>query len=153
MTMICSLYTIIQIINGVAVLFPGPRYMPLRVKCNQWRVGNLERTLAFLLRLSCQSIGLNLKTSRMNVFFSAIELLAVHCAQRSHHKSFPDPEIIPIIHLSKIHEMTTIESLRHVVKRFIDQSRTWSMCIRRGMRFLFHQMISNLLNHFFKFAF
>jgi nucleolar complex protein 2 len=57
----------------------------------------------------------------MNVFFSAIELLAVHCAQRSHHKSFPDPEIIPIIHLSKIHEMTTIESLRHVVKRFIDQ--------------------------------
>jgi nucleolar complex protein 2 len=30
------LYTIIQIINGVAVLFPGPRYMPLRVKCIQW---------------------------------------------------------------------------------------------------------------------
>lgn len=30
------LYTIIQIINGVAVLFPGPRYMPLRVKCVQW---------------------------------------------------------------------------------------------------------------------
>lgn len=30
------LYMIIQIINGVAVLFPGPRYLPLRVKCVQW---------------------------------------------------------------------------------------------------------------------
>ncbi|KAL9388596.1 hypothetical protein Peur_017201 [Populus x canadensis] len=92
------------------------------VKSYARRVGNLERTLAFLLRLSCQSIGLNLKTSRMNVFFSAIELLAVHCAQRSHHISFPDPKVIPIIHLSKIHEMTTIESLRHAVKRLLISS-------------------------------
>lgn len=30
------LYMIIQIINGVAVLFPGPRYLPLRIKCIRW---------------------------------------------------------------------------------------------------------------------
>lgn len=30
------LYNVIQIINGVAVLFPGPRYLPLRIKCIQW---------------------------------------------------------------------------------------------------------------------
>lgn len=30
------LYMIIQIINGVAVLFRGPRYLPLRVKSVQW---------------------------------------------------------------------------------------------------------------------
>ena len=29
-------FMIIQIINGVAFLFPGPRYLPLRVKCIQW---------------------------------------------------------------------------------------------------------------------
>ncbi|CAN7057158.1 unnamed protein product [Brassica rapa subsp. trilocularis] len=29
-------YTIIQIINGVATLFIGPRYLLLRVKCIQW---------------------------------------------------------------------------------------------------------------------
>lgn len=30
------LYMIVQIINGVAVLFPGPRYLPLRLRCIQW---------------------------------------------------------------------------------------------------------------------
>lgn len=30
------LFMIIQIINGVAVLFAGPRYLPLRIKCIQW---------------------------------------------------------------------------------------------------------------------
>lgn len=30
------LFMIIQIINGVAVLFSGPRYLPLRLKCIQW---------------------------------------------------------------------------------------------------------------------
>lgn len=31
-----SLFVIIQIINGMAVLFSGPRYLPLRIKCIQW---------------------------------------------------------------------------------------------------------------------
>lgn len=30
------LYIIIQIINGMAILFPGPRYLPLRRKCIEW---------------------------------------------------------------------------------------------------------------------
>lgn len=30
------LYMIVQIINGVALLFPGPRYLPLRLRCIQW---------------------------------------------------------------------------------------------------------------------
>lgn len=30
------LYTIVQVINGVATLFIGPRYLLLRVKCIQW---------------------------------------------------------------------------------------------------------------------
>jgi len=29
-------YVIVQLINGVACLFPGPRYFPLRIKCIQW---------------------------------------------------------------------------------------------------------------------
>lgn len=29
-------FAIIQIINGLAALFPGPRYLPLRIKCIQW---------------------------------------------------------------------------------------------------------------------
>ncbi|KAJ4904719.1 Noc2p family [Raphanus sativus] len=31
-----DLYAMIQIINGVATLFIGPRYLLLRVKCIQW---------------------------------------------------------------------------------------------------------------------
>lgn len=30
------LYIIIQIVNGVACLFLGPRYLPLRIKCIRW---------------------------------------------------------------------------------------------------------------------
>lgn len=37
------LYTIIQVINGVATLFIGPRYLLLRVKCIRW-LNHLSRT-------------------------------------------------------------------------------------------------------------
>lgn len=30
------LYILIQVINGVAKLFAGQRYLPMRVKCVQW---------------------------------------------------------------------------------------------------------------------
>lgn len=30
------LYAMIQLINGVACLFPGPKYLPLRIRCIQW---------------------------------------------------------------------------------------------------------------------
>lgn len=37
------LFIIVQIINGVACLFIGPRYLPLRIKCIQW-LNNLSRS-------------------------------------------------------------------------------------------------------------
>ncbi len=52
---------------------------------------------------------------------SAIELLTEHFAQWSFHISFPELATIPLIHLKKFHEITSIESFRRVVKRFIDQ--------------------------------
>ncbi|KAG6763576.1 hypothetical protein POTOM_031002 [Populus tomentosa] len=163
------LYTIIQVINGVAVLFPGPRYMPLRVKCIQWLNTVSESSGVFIpitsLVLdileykigkegskpgkdfsfsSAVKVGTNftypepgflcglhgealpkhwLKSRNFQdkCVFSAIELLAAHFAQWSYHISFPDLATIPLIYLRKFHEMTTIESLRRVVKRFIDQ--------------------------------
>lgn len=51
---------------------------------------------------------------------SAIELLMVHFGQWRYHISFPELASIPLIRLRKFHA-TTIENLRHVVKRLIDQ--------------------------------
>ncbi|KAL9365482.1 hypothetical protein Peur_043355 [Populus x canadensis] len=143
------LYMIIQIINGVAVLFPGPRYMPLRVKCIQWLNTLSESSGVFIpitslvLDILEYKIGkesskpgkdfnfssavklpkhwLKSRNFQDECVFSAIELLAVHFAQWSYHISFPDLATIPLIYLRKFYETTTIESLRRVVKRFIDQ--------------------------------
>ncbi|KAK6933318.1 Nucleolar complex protein 2 [Dillenia turbinata] len=51
----------------------------------------------------------------------AIELLSAHFAQWSYHISFPELATIPIINLRKFQEDTSVESLRRVVKRLIDQ--------------------------------
>lgn len=143
------LYTIIQIINGVAVLFPGPRYMPLRVKCIQWlntlsessgvfipitslvldileyKIGKESskpgKDFSFSSAVKLPKHWLKSRNFQDECVFSAIELLAVHFAQWSYHISFPDLATIPLIYLRKFHETTTIESLRRVVKRFIDQ--------------------------------
>ncbi|CAK7325526.1 unnamed protein product [Dovyalis caffra] len=143
------LYTIIQIINGVAVLFPGPRYMPLRVKCVQWlntlsgssgvfipitslvldileyKIGKESwkpgKDFSFSSAVKLPKHWLKSRNFQDECVFSAIELLAVHFAQWSHHISFPDLATIPLIYLRKFHERTTIDSLRRVVKRFIDQ--------------------------------
>lgn len=143
------LYTIIQIINGVAVLFPGPRYMPLRVKCIQWlntlsessgvfipitslvldileyKIGKESskpgKVFSFSSAVKLPKHWLKSRNFQDECVFSAIELLAVHFAQWSYHISFPDLATIPLIYLRKFYETTTIESLRRVVKRFIDQ--------------------------------
>lgn len=143
------LYTIIQIINGVAVLFPGPRYMPLRVKCIQWlntlsessgvfipitslvldileyKIGKESskpgKDFSFSSAVKLPKHWLKSRNFQDECVFSAIELLAVHFAQWSYHISFPDLATIPLIYLRKFHETTTVESLRRVVKRFIDQ--------------------------------
>ncbi|XP_022765342.1 nucleolar complex protein 2 homolog isoform X3 [Durio zibethinus] len=143
------LYMIIQIINGVAVLFPGPRYLPLRLKCIQW-LNNLSSSSGVFIPVTSFALDiLEYKTSKDNgntgkdfnfsssvklpkhwlksrnfqekCVSSVIELLAMHFAQWSYHITFPELATIPLIRLRKFHETTTIESFRRVVKQFIDK--------------------------------
>ncbi|GKV34106.1 hypothetical protein SLEP1_g42522 [Rubroshorea leprosula] len=142
-------YMIIQIINGMALLFPGPRYFPLRRKCIQW-LNDLSSSSGIFIPISSFALDvLEYKTGKdgrkavkeFNVssivklpkhllksrnfpqecVSSAIELLAMHFAQWSYQISFPELATIPLIRLRKFHETTTVESFRRVVKRFIDQ--------------------------------
>ncbi|XP_012086517.1 nucleolar complex protein 2 homolog isoform X2 [Jatropha curcas] len=143
------LYMIIQIINGVAVLFPGPRYLPLRVKCVQWLnhlssssgvfipVASLTmdvleykidkggrkpgKEFNFTSTIKLPKHWLKSRNFQEECVLSAIELLAVHFAQWSYHISFPELATIPLIRLRKFHEITTTESFRNILKRFIDQ--------------------------------
>lgn len=45
------LYTIVQVISGVAKLFIGPRYLLLRVKCIQW-LNQLSRTSGIFIPIA-----------------------------------------------------------------------------------------------------
>ncbi|XP_050370968.1 protein REBELOTE [Argentina anserina] len=144
-----SLYMLIQIINGVAVLFSGPRYLPLRIKCIQWlnhlsfSSGIFIPVVSFVLDILEYKISkdgakpekalnqlssvklpkhwLKSRNFQEQCALSAIELLSAHLSQWSHHISFPDLATIPLICLKKFHDTTTIESSKRVVKRFIDQ--------------------------------
>ncbi|CAN1237792.1 Protein REBELOTE [Linum grandiflorum] len=137
------------IINGVAVLFPGPRYLPLRVKSVQWlnllssscstfipvaslvldileyRVDKEHQKPGKIFDLSSEvklpKHWMKSRNFQEACVFSTLELLAVHFAQWGCHISFPELATIPLIHLRKFHERTTIESFRRMVKRFIDQ--------------------------------
>ncbi|XP_031279802.1 nucleolar complex protein 2 homolog isoform X2 [Pistacia vera] len=142
------IYIIIQIINGVAVLFPGPRYLPLRRKCVEWlnhlssASGIFIPVTSLVLDLLGYKIGkeggkpgkdfnfssavklpkhlLKSRNFQEECVFTAIELLSVHFAQWSYNISFPELATIPLIRLRKFHEKTAIESFRRVVKRFVD---------------------------------
>ncbi|KAL5569263.1 hypothetical protein UlMin_025838 [Ulmus minor] len=142
------LFVVIQIINGVALLFRGPRYLPLRVKCIQW-LNHLSSSSGIFIPVSSLTldileykIGEGVKHGKSFSFstaiklpkhwlksrnfqeqcvLSTIELLSAHFAQWSYHISFPDLATIPLICLRKFHEIATIESFKRVVKRFIDQ--------------------------------
>ncbi|XWS58835.1 hypothetical protein CRYUN_Cryun08bG0068000 [Craigia yunnanensis] len=143
------LYMIIQIINGVAVLFPAPRYLPLRLKCIHW-LNNLSSASGVFIPAASFALDiLEYKTGKDNgkpgkdfnfsssvklpkhwlksrnfqekCVSSVIESLAMHFAQWSYHITFPELATIPLIRLRKFHDTTTIESFRRVVKRFIDQ--------------------------------
>ncbi|CAN1237784.1 Protein REBELOTE [Linum grandiflorum] len=139
----------LAIINGVAVLFPGPRYLPLRVKSVQWlnllssscstfipvaslvldileyRVDKEHQKPGKIFDLSSEvklpKHWMKSRNFQEACVFSTLELLAVHFAQWGCHISFPELATIPLIHLRKFHERTTIESFRRMVKRFIDQ--------------------------------
>ncbi|CAL9246275.1 unnamed protein product [Arabidopsis halleri] len=143
------LYTIVQVINGVAQLIIGPRYLLLRVKCIQW-LNHLSRTSGIFIPIASLVLDmLEYKTAKdgekqeqkleavstvklpknwlksqnfqEQCVFSVIELLAVHFAQWSFHISFPDLATIPVMRLKKFHERSTMEGLKRVVKRFIEQ--------------------------------
>ncbi|KAK2979475.1 hypothetical protein RJ640_001359 [Escallonia rubra] len=143
------LYMTIQLINGVAYLFPGPRYFPLKVKCIQWlnrlssssgifipvaslvldlmeykigkEGGNSENSFHATSYLKLPKHWLKSQKFQEECVISAIELLSVHFAQWSYHISFPELATIALIRLRKFYERTTIEGLRRVVKRLIDQ--------------------------------
>ncbi|XP_028782047.1 nucleolar complex protein 2 homolog [Neltuma alba] len=143
------LYMIVQIINGLALLFPGPRYLPLRIRCIQWLNHLSSSSGVFIPVTSLVLDVLEYKISKdggkpgkvfeplsaiklpkhwlksrkfqEECFLSAIELLAEHFAQWSYDISFPELATIPLIYLKKFYELTTFENVRRVLKRFIDQ--------------------------------
>ncbi|KAL9226971.1 hypothetical protein vseg_002723 [Gypsophila vaccaria] len=143
------LSALIQIILGVAKLFTGQRYLPLKVKCIQW----LNRLSSNDIFIPISSLTLNIlehsnaevdgKPGKGGVDFSTalkvpkhwlksrefqeesvcatVELLCAHFLQWSHCISFPELATIPIIRMKQFHEKSTVESLRRTVKRLIDQ--------------------------------
>ncbi|KAL1218585.1 Protein REBELOTE [Cardamine amara subsp. amara] len=143
------LYTIIQVINGVAQLFIGPRYLLLRVKCIQWlnllscksgifipiaslvldmleykttnEAEKLGKKLEAFSTVKLPKNWLKSQNFQEQCIFSVIELLAVHFAQWSFHISFPELATIPVMRLRKFNERSTMEGLKRVVKRFIEQ--------------------------------
>ncbi|XP_074276358.1 protein REBELOTE [Silene latifolia] len=143
------LSTLIQVILGVAKLFAGQRYLPLKVKCVHWLnvlsssenfVPTSSLALDILENSNAEEEG---KTGKGGVDFStalkipkhwlksqafqeksvlaAVELLSAHFLQWSHHISFPELATIPIIRLKQFHDKSTTESLCRTVKRLIDQ--------------------------------
>ncbi|KAA3461466.1 nucleolar complex protein 2-like protein isoform X2 [Gossypium australe] len=159
------LYMIIHIINGVAVLFPGPRYLPLRIKCIQW-LNNLSSASGVFIPIASFAMDiLEYKTGKDNgkpgkdfnfsstiklpkhwlksrkfqdkCVSSVIELLAAHFAQWSCHITFPELATIPLICLRKFLETTTIEHFQRVVKRFVDQVLTFrSFRVEQNIEFM-----------------
>ncbi|XP_052199584.1 protein REBELOTE isoform X2 [Diospyros lotus] len=142
-------YAIVQLINGVACLFPGPRYFPLRIKCIQWlnllssSSGIFIPVASFVLDVLEYKTGkdggkqgksfnfssvlklpkhlLKSQDFQKECVTSAVELLSVHFSQWSCHISFPELATVPIIRLRKFHETARTESLKRGVKRLIDQ--------------------------------
>lgn len=141
---------LIEVISGIAYLFPGPRYLPLRFKCVHMLNKLSSATGVFIpiasLVLDCLEYkgSSNADPARVEPFdvvsalkvpkqllksrsfheeciHSAMQLLLAHFAQWSYHISFPEVATIPLILLRRFHENTALESLRRSVKRLIDQ--------------------------------
>lgn len=141
---------LIDIISGVACLFTGPRYVPLRVKCVQM-LNNLSSSTGIFIPISSlvfeslehkgnDSLDMErgeavnfasllkvpknlLKTRSFHeeCIHSAVQLLLVHFSQWSYHISFPEVATIPLILLKRLCESIKLESLKRSVKRLIDQ--------------------------------
>ncbi|XP_020276599.1 nucleolar complex protein 2 homolog [Asparagus officinalis] len=151
---------LIEIINGMAYLFPGPRHLPLRLKCVHM-LNNLSsasglfipiaslvfdcleykgggngdtargKPLDLLSVLKVPKQFLKSRGFQEECIHSAIELLLAHFSHWSYHISFPEVATIPLILMKRFHEKTTLESLRRSVKRFIDQVEQNIELIRR----------------------
>ncbi|KAA8534342.1 hypothetical protein F0562_031831 [Nyssa sinensis] len=118
-------YMMVQLINGVAYLFPGPRYFPLRLRCIQW-LNHLSSSSRIFIPVSSLMLDvLEYKIGKEGgkpgkaFKFSSVLKLPKQCGATM----FPSPELatIPLMRLRKFQNITTSESLRRVVKRFIDQ--------------------------------
>ncbi|XP_039140506.1 LOW QUALITY PROTEIN: nucleolar complex protein 2 homolog [Dioscorea cayenensis subsp. rotundata] len=143
------LFMLINIIRGISHLFPGPRYVPLRLKCVQM-LNRLSLSCGVFIPVACMafdcleqktsgSTGTRTKSVKLSSLLkvpkhllkseafqeecvlSVIEILSAHFSQWNHHVSFPDLATIPLILLKKFHDKATSESLRCPVKRLIDQ--------------------------------
>ncbi|XP_049403484.1 nucleolar complex-associated protein 2 [Solanum stenotomum] len=142
-------FTMVQLINGVVRLFPGPRYFPLRLNCIQWlndlsnstgvfipitsfvldvleykTVGGRGKpgpTLFFQSVLKLPKSCLKSQTFQDECITSAIEQLSSHFLQWSYHISFPELATVPLIRLKKFNESKTKESLCRAVKHLIEQ--------------------------------
>ncbi|KAK9093626.1 hypothetical protein Syun_028537 [Stephania yunnanensis] len=155
------LYLIIQVINGLANLFPGFRYVPLRLKCIQMLnqlgtstgvfipITSLVLDILEYLRngkldarpdgetdlssmLKVPKHWLKVQGFHEELVLSAIDQLTVHLNQWSYHISFPELATIPLIRLRKFLERITAESLRRPVKRMIDQVEQNVEFIQKG---------------------
>ncbi|KAF0889226.1 hypothetical protein E2562_022478 [Oryza meyeriana var. granulata] len=144
------LSSVVQVIRGVAYLFPGTRYLPLRLRlvqmlnelsvcsqmffpipslffdCLEFRdTSQKEQGQKTKVNFSSLlKVPKNLLKSRdfhEECILSAIDVLSAHFAQWCCHVSFPEVATIPLILLKRLHEQTTIESLRRPIKRLIDQ--------------------------------
>lgn len=143
------LFRTIQLINGVAYTFSGPRYLPLRLKCIQW-LNNLSTSSRMFIPVASYIMDvleykivkeggkpgkdvnfssvvklpkscLKSKAFQMECLLSVIEQLSTHFSQWSFHISFPELATIPLIRLRKFHDSTTVDSSQRMVKRLIDQ--------------------------------
>ncbi|XP_075081306.1 protein REBELOTE-like isoform X1 [Nicotiana tabacum] len=142
-------FTMVQLINGVVGLFPGPRYFPLRLNCIQWlndlsnSTGVFIPIASFVLdvleykivreggkpgpALSFESVVKLPKNCLKSQMFqdecipSAIEQLSSHFLQWSYHISFPELATVPLIRLKKFYETKTKESLHRAIKHLIEQ--------------------------------
>lgn len=143
------LFRTIQLINGIALLFAGPRYFPLKLKCISW-LNNISASSGIFIPVTSSILdileykidkvsgkaGKALKFSSLlklpktclkshgfqeECLLSVIEQLSIHFSQWSHHISFPELATIPLIRLRKFYDTLSTESSRRMVKRFIDQ--------------------------------
>ncbi|XP_020575369.1 nucleolar complex protein 2 homolog isoform X2 [Phalaenopsis equestris] len=139
----------ILIIKGIAHLFPGLRYVPLRFRCVQMlnqlsfssgvfipvaslffdcldnkgstADGARVKAFDFSTMLKVPKRLLKSRNFQEECILSAVELISAHFSQWRYHISFPELVTIPLMLFKRFHENLSNETLRRPVKHFIDQ--------------------------------